>query len=468
MSVNDPGTEKPTPVPTRFATGERAQEGGTFRWQALFQRAGDPVFVLDHRRRILFVNRAWEELTGISGSEACGLSCVRRAPLPQDPRDMVVRSLCCPSPEVLRGTPARTHRFFPASAGNSGWWSIDFLPIGGQEKVLFVVGRIALVSRLSESQSAPLPEKLAALRQKLRLRHHVDSLVSSVPAFRRIVDQVRLAGRTRVPVLLVGEAGTGKTWIARTIHCLRCSMEEAFAIIDCNRLPPAFAADFLFADVAPGSPLPARCIYLRNPVSLPRDTQAQLAQWLDARAEEGPHIVVGCEVDPEVDARAGRLLEELLVTISVLRINLLPLRDRLADLPMLADGMLRRINNSRAQPVAGLTSEAWDYLRAYSWPGNLTELYAVLKSSSGRTQTDQIDAAHLPASVRLAVRMQDQALVPAEKKMALDKILQEAERRLILAALRKAGGNRTKAADLLSIWRPRLLRRMEALGIAQG
>jgi PAS domain S-box-containing protein len=466
MSVNDPGPDKPTSSSLRLSTGDSSQESRTFRWQALFQRASDPVFVLDHHRRFLFVNRAWEELTGISDSEARGLSCVRRAPLPHDPRDMVVRSLCCPSPEVLKGSPARAHRLFPASAGNSGWWSIDFLPVRGQEKVLFVVGRISAISRLTQVQGPPLPEKLVALRQRLRLRYRIDSLVSSVPAFQRIMKQVRLAVQTQVPVLLVGEVGTGKTWVARTIHSLGSEMEEMFAIIDCNRLPPAVAADCLFAAGAPGTSSGARSIYLRNVSSLTRDSQAQLAQWLNEKADS-PRILVGCDVEPEVESRAGRLLEELVASISVLRINLLPLRDRMADLPMLVDGMLGRINSTRQQPIAGLASDAWDNLRAYAWPGNLAELYAVLKSASGRAQADHIDAGQLPASVRLAVRMQDGAAAPAEKKMALDKILQEAERRLILAALRKAGGNRSKAADLLSIWRPRLLRRMEALGIAK-
>ncbi len=83
-----------------------------FRWQALFQRAHEPFFLLNRRRRILFVNRAWEELTGLSAAEARGLQCLRRPSLPQDPWDVVIRAVCCPPPEV--GAPGR---YQPALVG---------------------------------------------------------------------------------------------------------------------------------------------------------------------------------------------------------------------------------------------------------------------------------------------------------------------------------------------------------------
>src|SRR6516225_6834779 len=70
-----------------------------FRWQAIFQKSTEPLFLLNRHRRILFVNKAWERLTGMSGTEARGLACARRAPDPQDPWDLAVRALCYPTPE---------------------------------------------------------------------------------------------------------------------------------------------------------------------------------------------------------------------------------------------------------------------------------------------------------------------------------------------------------------------------------
>jgi DNA-binding NtrC family response regulator len=235
--------------------------------------------------------------------------------------------------------------------------------------------------------------------------------------------------------------------------------------VDCARLPASLIARLIFRDSAWLDPAGRGTIYLRTPALLARDVQAQLVQWLEERAEAGPRFVVGCQEDPETDVRAGRLHENLLAMIGALKINLLPLRQRLADLPALVESMLTRINCNLERPVEGLTAEALDLFRAYSWPENLRQLYRVLQSSAARARSDKIDVDDLPLPVRLAGRMREDSTAPPEKKLVLDDILAEAERRLILAALRKAGGNRTRAAELLSVWRPRLLRRMEALGI---
>jgi len=141
------------------------------------------------------------------------------------------------------------------------------------------------------------------------------------------------------------------------------------------------------------------------------------------------------------------------------------LRERQADLSDLVERLLQRLNAGSERPVTGLTPQASELLRAYAWPGNLRELYAALQSACQRTTSDRIDAPQLPAPLRLTVRLGETPQPVSERAIRLDEILEEAERRLILLALRRARGNRSQAAELLSIWRPRLLRRMEALGI---
>jgi len=131
----------------------------------------------------------------------------------------------------------------------------------------------------------------------------------------------------------------------------------------------------------------------------------------------------------------------------------------------LVERFLKRSGQSQQHGAKGLTQEAWEMLRAYAWPGNLRELYAALQVAVQQTSQERIDAAHLPGAVRLAVRMAETPGAEGEKKLSLDKFLEEAERRLIRLALRRARGNRSRAAELLEVWRPRLLRRMEALGI---
>src|SRR5437773_2821570 len=135
-----------------------------FRWQALFQRAREPVFLLNPRRRILFVNRAWEELTGVSAAEARGLQCLRRSSLPQDPWDVVIRAVCCPPQEVLQGKPGRARRLVPRTDSTPRWWDVEFLPLHEQAGLLCVLGKITPLPQEEAAPQPPLPEKLVALR----------------------------------------------------------------------------------------------------------------------------------------------------------------------------------------------------------------------------------------------------------------------------------------------------------------
>jgi transcriptional regulator with PAS, ATPase and Fis domain len=428
-----------------------------FRWQALFQRATEPLFVLNRRRRILFVNRAWEKLTGLSAAEARGLACLRRTPSPEDPPDVVIRALCCPPPEVLHGKPGRARRLVPRSE-TARWWDVDFLPLCDEQGLLCVLGKITIVAPDEPSSVIPLPDKLVALREARAQRYGLEQLASSLPAFHRIVEQVRLAAQTSVPVLIVGEAGAGKQWIARTIHLQGRTREGPFAALDCARLPGALLSEVLFGSASSGTQ------YLREPSRLARDVQLRLCERLSA-GTSGPRLIAGLRLDPAAEVQAGRLLEELACALGTVTIVLPPLRERGTDLPALVDWMLARVQTASERRVVGLTEAAWEMVRAYPWPGNLRELYSVLQSACQRTSHTQIDVDHLPAFVRLAIRLEQTGAAAPEKPLPLDQLLQEAERRLIVLAIRKARGNRSRAAELLSVWRPRLLRRIEVLGI---
>ncbi|HEV3082832.1 MAG TPA: sigma 54-interacting transcriptional regulator [Gemmataceae bacterium] len=447
-------------------SGTSPPETAEFRWQALFQRAREPVFVLNRRRRILFVNRSWETLTGISAAEARGLACVRRGPLPQDPWDVVVRSLCCPPPEVLKGETGKSRRLVPGTSARARWWDVEFLPFHDDQGLLCIVGKITVVPQGQPAAAAPLPEKLMALREGRRQRYSLAQLASNVPAHQRIADQVRLAGQARVAVLILGEPGTGKATVARTIH-EHGSSPGKFMALDCRRLPaPALAALLVGKEEIGSGTLSGGTCYLKEPQRLPRDVQARLCDALKGSAESAqPRIIAGMSAPPADEVKAGRLVEELHAVLGTLVIALPALRERQADLGYLVEQFLKRAYEDH--PVKGLTEKAWDIMRGYAWPGNLRELFAVLQFGCLKTDQDLIDAEHLPAPLRLSVRLAETAGAEAAKALPLDRLLEEAERRLIRLALRRAKGNRSRAAELLEIWRPRLLRRMEALGITE-
>jgi DNA-binding NtrC family response regulator len=244
--------------------------------------------------------------------------------------------------------------------------------------------------------------------------------------------------------------------------------DGTFAALDCARLPSAVLSAVLFGESSRARQLRGGTRYLREPSLLARELQVPLAAYLKETADHGrARIIAGCSLDPQEEIRAGRLTEAFYCAVSPLLISLPPLRERLADLPGLVERLLERLNGDRERPITGLTSKAWELLRAYAWPGNLRELYEVLQGAGQRTTTERVDANDLPAALRLAVRMEQIPQPVSDRALRLDDILEQAERRLIVSALRKANGNRSRAAELLSIWRPRLLRRMEALGITE-
>jgi arginine utilization regulatory protein len=436
-----------------------------FRWQALFQRTREPLFVLNRRRRFLFVNRAWEQLTGVSAAEARGLVCLRRTPLSQDPPDLVVRSLCSPPPEVWKGKPGRSRRLLPGAEGAARWWDLDFLPLEDDQGLLCVLGKITVVSRSQPPGLPPLPDKLMALREGRVQGFGFDQLASSLPALQRVLEQVCLAGQSSVPVLLLGEAGTGKQWIARTLHYQGSRREEPFVALDCARLPSSLLAPLLLPrDKRAGK----ATYYLREPAYLARDLQKRLCDQLhEAGDSDGPRFLAGTCLNPVEEVRAGRLLEDLSCALSTLIIQLPPLRQRRADLPLLVERLLARIHVESVHRVTGLMTEAWEVVQAYAWPGNLRELHAVLQHACRHATGDQLEADHLPAALRLAVRLEQTPRPSPDKPLPLEKLLEEAERRLIQLALRKAKGNCSRAAEMLAIWRARLLRRIEALGIKE-
>jgi PAS domain S-box-containing protein len=465
----------------------------TFRWQALFQRVCEPVFVLNRYRRILFVNRAWEELTGVTATEARGLSCTRRGKASDDKCAMVTRALW-PPPEVVHGRPAQVRRQFGLS---SVWWDIDFLPLRDDDGMLCILCRVTgiplktspgfepfsdalrtlhdgLVRNLPAEQAVKVwkPEEIIGLRESLASQHRLESLESDLPSMQRVQEQARLASKVRACTFIVGEHGTGKRWLARAIHQLGYAKEKGFAALDCARLSAAALSEALFGTTGLYERTSIGTLYLREPARLTHDLQARLSDWAQQdRADEQsqrPRLIAGSRHPPMEEMRAGRLHEKLYADLSTLLIELPTLRERMADLPALVSSILERLNSFTDRRIVGLTPAAWELVREYRWPGNVRELYQTLQVCHGNSATTAIDAAELPPALRQTIRLESTDAPAAERPMPLDQFLEQAERRLIGLALHRARGNKSKAADLLAVWRPRLLRRMEALGIKQS
>jgi DNA-binding NtrC family response regulator len=208
-------------------------------------------------------------------------------------------------------------------------------------------------------------------------------------------------------------------------------------------------------------------LYLREPANLPRDAQARLVEYFDKQgAPSTTRLMAGSARNLEQACHDGTLLQSLYYRLSTLSIDLPPLRERQADLPLLVQQTLERCQAGDGQSAMTIHPAAWDLLRSYDWPGNLAELQTVLRKAQQRAQGAEIQLSDFPAQLRAALDLAQIPAPVAERELPLDELLAEAERRLINLALRQARHNKSRAGARLHITRARLYRRMQTLGIA--
>lgn len=455
-----------------------------FKPDQLWQHAREPMFWLDQELRIAWVNHAWEVLTGHTAESIVGQKCAFHGPLQAgEPADLAASF--APPPEAVAGHPAGSTTLILASSGERLWRRVEFWPLDHQNGLL--IGLLGLVREAEapastpDSQAHELRVHLMRLRDQLHHAFSVESLIGAGPAHRRLLEQVRLAAASTIPVLIVGEPGTGKRMVARTIHHLGTNRNRPLVPLDCEALPFDMLEGELFAlgqkadaehdllqtqsrsrlSFADGTSL-----LLRNVIALPRDLQTRLTGSLNGRVR----LMGTTTADPEAALEQEQLHPDFYYAMTALMLRLEPLRRRRAELPLLAQHVLERCNERACARCSGFTPQASLALESYDWPGNLRELARVIEAAFVQSQaaTNQgvtlIDVDHLPASIRGNLGAGYLA-PPRNAVKPLDELLTEIERRLIETALTKARQNKSRAAELLGISRPRLYRRIKELNL---
>jgi PAS domain S-box-containing protein len=442
------------------------------RLGALVQRAADPIFQLDEAGCLVFVNAAWEQFTGYSADHVLGLACQGPVPMPESGLEALAAGLC-PSPE-LGPAPYSVDTLLVDAAGERKEVSIAFVPFNGTAGG--GLGHLGVIRPRAAGSTPAAPHhklrgELLALRERLRRKRLGTNLIGSGVAHQRVMRQIELVAANLAPVVIVGEEGTGKRTVARAIHdrspraagaCLVFDVEASGAEAVAHML---FAADGESAEPAAWS-VPADSTLVVGPLAeLPRDLQAQLVTRVETSVDPaGPRLVFTSRIEPARLLEAGTLRADFYYLVTSQSIELAPLRERLDELPLLAQHALEWLNARSGQMVAGFSTEAIDVLRAYDWPGNLRELSRVVQAAHERQPAGLITPSDLPAAIRGAWGGAYTPAAPAPLP-ALDSALESVERRLIEHALQTARHNKSRAAEILSISRPRLYRRMKDLGI---
>jgi DNA-binding NtrC family response regulator len=422
----------------------RPRGSGSFPWRAFFQHSTTPVFVLGGGRRLRYANPAWEKLTGVKLGDALGMVCsARRHSSP------VARALA-PTPEAESGKPDTARRPAPGARAGTQWWDITFSPLAAEVGLHGIVGFIAVVGESLPHAARKLPASVAALREKHAARFTFDLFAGESPVSERFRAQLRHAAQSSAPAWLLGEPGSGKETAARVIHHAGPHRDRAFVAVDCAGLQPFLVESLLFGHGGLLASGQVGTLYLKDPAALPRDLQQHLADFF-ADSANSPRLVSGSNRSAAEEVRAGRLVRDFQTALAVLELRVPSLRERIEDLPRIV---------AHLAPGAKTGADVLDVLRVQPWNGNLRELRDALASAAASGAIKRDD---LPRELRVRAGLEPPA--PAPRPIELDPILEAVEKRLIQLALQRANNHQTAAADMLGIFRARLWRRLEALGI---
>ena len=294
----------------------------------------------------------------------------------------------------------------------------------------------------------------------------------------RVYNHVKLVAPTKMSVLILGESGTGKEYIARMIHEQSGRKDKPFIAVDCGSLSMELAPSELFGHMK-GSFTSAIAdkrgvfeeakggtVFLDEVGNLPYEVQKQLLRALQEQKVRpvgstqdinvDVRIVAATNEDLEKAIEEGRFRQDLYHRINEFSIEVPPLRDRIEDLEEFAYHFLEQADEELGKDVKHITAEALDNLKQHRWDGNLRELRNVIRRATLFAENQDITVDNLPvlaSRIHKVADDNDMALRPGDEKEQ------------ILAALRKARGNKTVAAKLLEIDRKTLYNKMHLYGI---
>jgi two-component system NtrC family response regulator len=320
---------------------------------------------------------------------------------------------------------------------------------------------------------------LNSSRSRAEPSSEANALIGISDAMREVHKRIGMAAASNVPVLILGEAGTGKEWVARTLHRNSARARQPFVVVDCAAIPPDELEGELFGRAVGARPgrfqaADGGVLLLDEIGGLDAGVQAKIVRVLQNReltpqggdrpVKVDVRVIAATRRDLAAAVRDGVIREELMYRLDVLPIRLPALRERLADIIPLAEHFLR-LAASPERPKA-LSASAAQRLLRHAWPGNVRELRLVIERSQALVRAAVIDSDDLelpdaPAPIESAPGLPADWLA-TELPAATERL----ERALIGHALAGAGGNRAEAARRLGIHRQLLYRKLAQYGLA--
>jgi two-component system, NtrC family, response regulator len=316
--------------------------------------------------------------------------------------------------------------------------------------------------------------------RRLKLRQTespVSGIITNDPAMQKVCRTVEKVAPSDVSVLLLGESGTGKELLARALHQLSPRAVKKFVAINCAAIPENLLESELFGyekGAFTGAAKQTKgkveysdggTLFLDEVGDLPFALQAKLLRFLQERVFErvggreeiAVDVRVVCATHQDLPAliKGGRFREDLYYRLSEIVVSIPPMRDREGDPTLLAHAFLEKFSKSQGRSLQGFSADALQAIEAYAWPGNAREMENFIKRAVIMADGPQ-------------VTQQDLGLNLAEAEIAplnLRQVREEAERKALVRALGRVGGNMLQAAELLGVSRPTLYDLLNRHGI---
>jgi len=319
-----------------------------------------------------------------------------------------------------------------------------------------------------------LKTEVADLHRQLDEKYGLENIVGESPAMKNVFRRIRQAAPSNATVLITGPSGTGKELVAHALHRLSNRSHGPFIAVECAALPETLLESELFGhekgaftgavarrigrfEAANGG-----TIFLDEISEISPDTQVKLLRVLESRTfqrlgssetlKTDIRLVAATNRDLARYVAEGKFREDLFYRLNVIDIRLPALRERTGDVALLATRFMHEFSAANGNRVTGITPAAMKLLEAYSWPGNVRELRNTMEKMVILSSGSELDVADVPDEMRTGGGF---------TFSSASGTLGETEKARILAGLKEANGNRSRAAQILGISRRTLYRKLD-------
>jgi DNA-binding NtrC family response regulator len=352
-----------------------------------------------------------------------------------------------------------------------------------------------------------------SVKPQLTVEEHQDSLVGKSQAMAQVFKMIGRVSMSDAPVMITGESGSGKELVARAIHNYSQRNGKSFVAINCAAIPEQLLESELFGhekgaftgavhqragrfEQSHGGTL-----FLDEIGDMPLQLQSKILRVLQdgefsrvggtASIKSDVRIVAATNKNLEQEIAEKKFREDLFYRLNVVRIQLPPLRQRLEDIPLLAEYFLQKVAARQRLPKLKLSEDAMRVLEGYAWPGNVRELENTIQRACVLSTSDVLLPKDIPLGMVLPspTESESEAALAAgrvlpeslavTRELAVETLFKEAmadsnlqllpwlEREFILHAMRFTQGNQVRASKLLGITRATLRKRLEIFGITR-